>query len=62
LVSVMVDRGRCNMCKLCVEYCPAHVFVIIDGELVVKQENCTECYACIPLCPEKAINIIDDDP
>ncbi|NPA98748.1 MAG: 4Fe-4S dicluster domain-containing protein [Crenarchaeota archaeon] len=62
MVHVLIDRGKCSLCKLCIQYCPAHVFTLHNDEIIVKQENCTECYACIPLCPEKAIDIIDADP
>ncbi len=62
MAKVVVDMGKCSLCKLCVEYCPTQVFSMKDGSLVVRGEYCIECYGCIPLCPEKAIRIEDADP
>ncbi len=62
MVKIQVDYTRCDLCGLCIEYCPAHVFSSSGGRLVVDDERCVECYACIPLCPQKAISISDIDP
>lgn len=56
-VVVEVDSNKCNLCKLCVEYCPALVFTIRNSHLEVDSSKCVECYGCIPLCPQKAINV-----
>jgi len=56
-VKVVVDQSKCNLCGLCVKYCPAYVFAIEDGRIRADSEKCVECYACIPLCPRKAIAI-----
>jgi NAD-dependent dihydropyrimidine dehydrogenase PreA subunit len=60
--KIIVDYGKCDLCGLCVEYCPTHVFYISGNKLVVDEEKCVECYACIPLCPRKALKIGEPDP
>lgn len=63
LVKIIIDYSKCDLCGLCVDYCPAHVFSISpEKSIIVEQEKCVECYACIPLCPKNAIDIIVDDP
>ncbi len=62
MVNIIVDENKCDLCGLCVEYCPAYVFRIEDKKLVVESSQCKECYGCIPLCPKRAITIVDEDP
>ncbi len=63
LARIIIDQGKCDLCGLCVEYCPAYVFSIREGRLMVREEDCIECYGCIPLCPRGAIEIEpDNDP
>ncbi len=56
-VVVLVEREECDLCGLCVEYCPGHVFSIRDNQLLVNESKCLECYVCIPICPKRAIRI-----
>jgi len=56
-VRVLVDLEKCNLCMLCVEYCPAYVFSVSSGRITVDNSKCIECYGCIPLCPRSAIRI-----
>lgn len=56
-VLVEVDTKRCTLCKLCVEYCPAGVFVLQEGVVEADSSKCIECYGCIPLCPARAISV-----
>ncbi|MCD6488362.1 MAG: 4Fe-4S binding protein [Desulfurococcales archaeon] len=60
MVKIIIDQERCDLCRLCIDYCPAYVFSIDDNKIVVEEKNCIECYGCIPLCPKKAIDIIPD--
>ncbi len=59
---IEVDYSKCDLCGLCIEYCPTYVFSIKDNKLVVDLEKCIECYGCIPLCPKSAILIKNVDP
>ncbi|HEC96209.1 MAG TPA: 4Fe-4S dicluster domain-containing protein [Euryarchaeota archaeon] len=63
MAKIIIDHSKCDLCNLCVEYCPTHVFSISPEKSdVVEQEKCIECCACVPLCPKNAIEVIDDDP
>lgn len=56
-VLVKVDSEKCTLCMLCVECCPAYVFVIKNGSIKANSSKCIECYGCVPLCPVQAITI-----
>lgn len=56
-VKVIVDQGKCNLCGLCIELCPASVFSREGESIVADSDKCIECYGCIPLCPVRAISI-----
>lgn len=56
-VIVKVDTSKCNLCKLCVEYCPALVFTFTGKSIKVENEKCIGCCGCIPLCPMRAISV-----
>lgn len=59
MVKIVIDTEKCDLCGLCVRYCPAYVFVIREGRVVVDETKCIECYGCVPLCPRRAIKVID---
>ncbi len=52
-VSHLNPRDKCKCCltKICTVICPAQVYEVCDGELVVNYENCLECGACRLACP-----------
>ncbi|MGC8982780.1 MAG: indolepyruvate ferredoxin oxidoreductase subunit alpha [Desulfurococcaceae archaeon] len=54
-VLVEVNTEKCDLCGLCVDYCPAFVFSIRDQLVVADSSKCIECYGCVPLCPREAI-------
>ena len=62
LVRIIIDYNKCDLCRLCIEYCPAYVFYTRERKLYAREEDCIECYGCIPLCPKKAIKIEPIDP
>ena len=68
--AVVVDPGRCEGVKLCVEACPFGVPVYGESEKTVKK--CDLCYnritrnpalepACVKACPAKAITFGERD-
>jgi NAD-dependent dihydropyrimidine dehydrogenase PreA subunit len=61
LVRIIIDYEKCDLCRLCVEYCPTYVFYIRDNKVYADNEKCIECYGCIPLCPRKAISIVEEE-
>lgn len=57
-LTILINTELCNGCGICVELCPAEVFVIRNGKAeVVNADNCIYCLGCIALCTEKAIVI-----
>ncbi|MCD6428053.1 MAG: 4Fe-4S binding protein [Desulfurococcales archaeon] len=62
-VKVHLNKDLCNMCKLCIDYCPTNVFVLVGSEIKVYEERCIYCKSCEVLCPTKAIRtvLLDDD-
>lgn len=62
MVKIIIDYNKCDLCGLCVKYCPAYVFYIRGNKLYAREDECIECYGCIPLCPRKALRIEPSDP
>ncbi|WP_187146080.1 4Fe-4S binding protein [Staphylothermus hellenicus] len=62
MVNIIIDHEKCDLCGLCVEYCPTHVFYVRANRVFADNNKCVECYACIPLCPRNAISIENPDP
>lgn len=60
-VKIIIDTGKCNLCKTCIYHCPSGVFETTDRGIIVDSSRCIECYGCIPLCPQNAISIILED-
>lgn len=60
-VKIIIDSAKCDLCGLCVEYCPGLVFSVSNGKIVADIDKCVECYACIPLCPKRAIEVLAVD-
>jgi NAD-dependent dihydropyrimidine dehydrogenase PreA subunit len=56
MVSIVVDKEKCDGCGECVDICPAEVYAIEEGKSVpVNIEECTECCSCVEVCPPEAI-------
>ncbi len=62
MAKLIIDYKLCDLCGLCVKYCPTYALLVKDNKLVVEDDKCIECYACIPLCPRKALRIGETDP
>lgn len=53
----IIDTKRCNVCALCVRYCPGETLVVKNGTVVVtNSEACKYCGYCEQLCPKQAIS------
>lgn len=56
--AVTINNG-CNMCRLCVLFCPTDALAIEDTEkgagIVFKTATCTGCNLCVDVCAEKAV-------
>jgi nitroreductase/NAD-dependent dihydropyrimidine dehydrogenase PreA subunit len=59
--KMIVDRNRCNGCRLCYENCPAKIWEFDEKGLASMKEvpgvGCISCYHCIAVCEEDAITI-----
>ena len=47
------DQEVCAKCedKPCIARCPAEVYELENGEILVAYENCVECGVCKIICP-----------
>ncbi len=52
-----VDPDKCNGCRKCVEACPEHALVGLEGQTPkLFEELCSGCRACMVVCPQGAIS------
>jgi ferredoxin len=58
VVTLELDRERCNGCGTCVAVCPHAVFVLRDGRAFLADRGaCMECGACALNCVPGAIGV-----
>lgn len=55
--KVRIDKSKCNLCGLCLKFCPTGVFKHEDRGIKVNDELCIACYGCVILCPNVAISV-----
>jgi nitroreductase/NAD-dependent dihydropyrimidine dehydrogenase PreA subunit len=54
---VIIDRGRCTLCKACVEICPASCLAVVaNGLFLSSTSSCGACGECIARCPQGALS------
>jgi len=59
--KVVINYDKCKVVQSCLENCPADVFEMQDGKMVVaREEDCTDCKVCEEGCPEGAITVTSD--
>ncbi len=54
----MLNEEVCNHeCQLkpCLYICPARVYVLVDGKIVIDSAGCLECGACKVVCPNNSL-------
>lgn len=59
-VSVMnpaVDKGLCNECRQCVEFCKFNALAMVKNGVLIFTELCHSCEGCVMVCPQKALSI-----
>jgi NAD-dependent dihydropyrimidine dehydrogenase PreA subunit len=55
-----IDDKKCRQSRECVNVCPADVFEVRDGEvLVANPADCIGCESCIAVCREEAITVME---
>lgn len=58
VVTLELDREKCNGCRMCTIVCPHEVFVVENRKaLIAHKDFCMECGACEINCPENAISV-----
>ncbi|MEI7662836.1 MAG: mercury methylation ferredoxin HgcB [Bacteroidota bacterium] len=58
VVTLELDRDKCNGCRMCTIVCPHGVFVVETGKaMIVSRDLCMECGACEKNCSENAIRV-----
>ncbi|MCX6251823.1 MAG: mercury methylation ferredoxin HgcB [Bacteroidetes bacterium] len=58
VVTLELDKEKCNGCGMCMIVCPHAVFEIENRKALIRNKNlCMECGACEKNCPEEAIHV-----
>ena len=58
VVTLELDRQKCNGCRMCTIVCPHEVFIMKDRKAFInKKDLCMECGACEKNCTEGAISV-----
>ena len=57
MVTIEIDRERCDGCGSCVDFCPVDVLEVRGGTSVaVDIDACVVCRSCEVICPNDAIH------
>jgi len=58
VVTLQLDKVKCNGCALCTIVCPHRVFVMEQKKAAITNINkCMECGACAKNCASGAISV-----
>ena len=49
--------GRCNLCGICIDKCPANAINKGENEVNINPVSCHGCSICIPICPKEALDL-----
>jgi len=49
--------GRCDLCGICVDQCPAKAINKGKNEVIINPISCHGCSICIPICPKEALDL-----
>jgi len=51
-----IDKGKCNYCGKCSEFCEYNALAVVPSEVLVFPELCHSCGGCELVCPQDAIS------
>ncbi len=54
-----VDKGKCKLCMMCADTCPAKAMKRLDAGIEINYRQCIRCFCCQEICPYGAIDIAD---
>lgn len=58
VITLQLDREKCNGCAMCTIVCPHAVFIMKDKKSFIQEkDHCMECGACAKNCPQEAITV-----
>jgi NAD-dependent dihydropyrimidine dehydrogenase PreA subunit len=58
VVTLRLDKTKCNGCALCTMVCPHRVFVMENKKAAITDpDKCMECGACARNCVHQAISV-----
>ncbi len=58
VVTLKLNKDKCNGCRTCTEVCPHAVFQIKNKKAFISDKDaCMECGACALNCPTEAIEV-----
>jgi NAD-dependent dihydropyrimidine dehydrogenase PreA subunit len=58
VVTLQLDKEKCNGCTMCTIVCPHAVFMMKDKKsFIQRKDSCMECGACAMNCPTGAITV-----
>jgi NAD-dependent dihydropyrimidine dehydrogenase PreA subunit len=58
VVTLQLDKEKCNGCMMCISVCPHEVFDFSDKKVYIKNlDYCMECGACAKNCRTGAITV-----
>jgi len=58
VVTLVLDKDRCNGCSMCIQVCPHGVLAMENGGArILDRDLCMECGACARNCPTQAITV-----
>ena len=52
---VIINKGKCNGCKICIDICHEHCMNIENNLITIKYSQCSTCGQCIAICPQQAL-------
>ena len=55
--QIVIDRGRCTVCRKCESVCPSKAISPEGGIMTVDRKACIRCCCCMEACPEYAISL-----
>ena len=56
VLTLELNKEKCNNCGMCIKVCPHEVFRLVDKEVqLVRRDYCMECGACKKNCAQDAI-------